>query len=232
MKVRKIIESFNYAISGLIYTLKTQRNMRIHFTIGLLVILTSLFMDLSRVEIIILFFTICLVIISEMINTAIEATIDLYTSTYHPLAKIAKNVAAGAVLVSAINSVIVAYVLFFDKFSPMTKNVIHKVQQSPGHLTFVSLILVVAAVIAIKSRFSEGSYMVGGMPSGHSAISFSLATAITFITENMLVATLAYLLAFLVSQSRIEGKIHDFYEVIVGSILGLLVTILIFQLIY
>lgn len=231
MKVRKLIDSFNYAISGLIYTLKTQKNMRIHFMIGTLVIITSLFFDLTRVEIILLFFTICLVIISEMINTAIEATIDLYTTKFHPLAKIAKNVAAGAVLVASINSVIVAYVLFFDKFNPMAKIVIVKVQQSSGHITFVSLVLVVFAVIAIKSKYSEGSYMVGGMPSGHSAISFSIATALTFISKDALIATLGYFLAFLVSQSRIEGKIHNFYEVVVGGLLGLVITIMFFQLI-
>ena len=108
MKIRNLIDSFNYAISGLIYALKTQRNMKIHFTIGTIVILISLFMDFNRVELIILFFTICLVIITEMINTAIESTIDLYTKSYHPLARIAKNVAAGTVLIAAVNSMIVA----------------------------------------------------------------------------------------------------------------------------
>src|SRR5690554_5284018 len=230
MKIRKLIDSFNYAISGLIYSLKTQRNMKVHFIIGSLVIFISLFMDFSRIELIVLFFTICLVIITEMINTAIEATIDLYTKTYHPLARIAKNVAAGAVLIASINSVLVAYVLFFDRVNPITKILLHRVQQSPGHLTFVSLILVIIAVIMVKSRFSVGSYLLGGMPSGHSAISFSISTAIAFISEDILVITLAFILAFLISQSRIEGRIHTPFEVIVGGIIGTLITILIFQL--
>ena len=183
MKIRNLIDSFNYAISGLIYALKTQRNMKIHSTIGTIVILISLFMDFNRVELIILFFTICLVIITEMINTAIESTIDLYTKSYHPLARIAKNVAAGTVLIAAVNSMIVAYVLFFNRLNPMAKIILHRVQQSPGHLTFVSLVLVVVIVIGVKSKYSEGSYMVGGMPSGHSAISFSISTAISFISS-------------------------------------------------
>ena len=230
MKIRNLIDSFNYAISGLIYALKTQRNMKIHFTIGTIVILISLFMDFNRVELIILFFTICLVIITEMINTAIESTIDLYTKSYHPLARIAKNVAAGTVLIAAVNSMIVAYVLFFNRLNPMSKIILHRVQQSPGHLTFVSLVLVVVIVIGVKSKYSEGSYMVGGMPSGHSAISFSISTAISFISKDALVSTMAFLLAFLISQSRIEGRIHTPFEVIVGGIIGTLITVLIFQL--
>lgn len=230
MKIRKIIDSFNYAISGLIYALKTQQNMKIHFIIGTLVIFISLFVDFSRTEILILILTICLVIITELINTAIETTIDLYTKEYNALAKIAKDVAAGAVLVSAVNSVLVAYILFFNRMQPVAKTVFTKVQQSPGHLTFVSLILVIIAVIAMKSKLSKnGTYLLGGMPSGHSALSFSVATAIAFISKDILVATLGYFLAITISQSRIEGKIHTPLEVVVGGIVGTLITLLIFQ---
>ena len=112
MKSRSLIESFNYAVSGIIYTLKTERNMRIHFVISIIVILLSLFFDFSRGELLLLFFTISLVFITEMINTAIERTIDLITEDFHPLARIAKDVAAGGVLIAAINSLIVGYLLF------------------------------------------------------------------------------------------------------------------------
>lgn len=230
MKIRKLIDSFNYAISGLIYALKTQRNMKIHFFIGTMVVFISLFVDFNRTEILILGITICLVIITELINTAIEATIDLYTEKYSPLAKIAKDVAAGAVLVAAANSIFVAYVLFFDRVQPVAKTVFTKVQQSSGHLTFVSLILVIVAVIAMKSKLSKrGTYLLGGMPSGHSALSFCIATAIAFISKDVLIATLGYFLAITISQSRIEGKIHTPLEVVVGGIIGTLITLLIFQ---
>ncbi|RBP45502.1 diacylglycerol kinase [Garciella nitratireducens] len=231
MKIRKLIDSFNYAISGLIYALKTQKNMKIHFLIGTIVIFISLFVDFSRIEILILGITICLVIITELINTAIESTIDLYTKEHSPLAKIAKDVAAGAVLVAAVNSIFVAYVLFFDRIQPFAKTVFIKVQQSSGHLTFVSLILVIVVVIAMKSKFSKnGTYLLGGMPSGHSALSFSAATAIAFISKDIVIAILGYFLAITISQSRIEGKIHTPLEVIVGAVVGTLVTLLIFQM--
>ena len=231
MKVRKLIESFNYAFEGIIYALKTQRNMKIHFFTAILVLTLSLFFNLSRTEILILFLTISIVIMAEMINTSIEAAIDLITDKYHIFAKIAKNVAAGAVLIAAINSIIVAYLIFFHRINPFTQIVLHKVRQSPIHITFIVLIITIFVTIALKAYFGRGTPVQGGMPSGHGAIAFSLATAITFISESMFIATLAILMALLVCQSRIEGKIHSFFEVLVGAILGIIITVIFFQFI-
>lgn len=228
--MKKIIDSFNYAIDGIIYTLKTQKNMRIHFIITFLILILSLFFDFSRVEILLLFFSVTLVIISEMINTAIEKTIDMYTDEFHPLAKIAKNVAAGAVLISAINSIIVGYLLFFDRINPFTKNIIFKIKSSPIHLTFISIILVIIISISIKTLTESGTPFKGGIVSGHTALAFSISTVITFLTQNTLIATLSFFVAVLVGQSRIEGEIHTLSQVVNGGILGILITILIFQL--
>jgi len=114
-KSRTLLESFNYAISGIMYSLKTQRNVRIHFLTALLVIAASSFFNFSAIELLIIFFTIALVIIAEMINTAIETTVDLVTEKYHPLAEIAKNVAAGAVLVASLNALVVGYIIFYGR---------------------------------------------------------------------------------------------------------------------
>lgn len=230
MKVRRLIDSLNYAFEGIIYALKTQRNMKIHFAVAIIVLISSLFFDLTRIEILILLLTISMVLVAEMINTSIESTIDLITDKYHIFAKIAKNVAAGAVLIAAINSIIVAYLLFFNKMNPFTIQVLHYVKQSPLHITFIALIIVIFLVIAVKAYFGKGTPLQGGMPSGHAAAAFSLATAITFISENMFVATLSALMALLVSQSRLETKIHNFFEIVVGAILGILVTTIFFQI--
>jgi diacylglycerol kinase (ATP) len=232
MRVRKLIDSFNYAIDGIIYTLKTQRNMRIHIAAAIGVLLLSLFFRLSKLEILVLFFTISLVIITEMLNTSIEATIDLITDQYHVLAKIAKNVAAGAVLVASLNAVLVAYIIFFDKLNLVTEIVLNKVRQMPIHVTFISLIIVVLIVISLKAYFGKGTPLRGGMPSGHTAIAFSLVTAVAFISENTLIITLSLILAVLVAQSRIEAGFHDFFQVMMGAILGACITLLIFQTIY
>ncbi|AKL95787.1 diacylglycerol kinase DgkA [Clostridium aceticum] len=230
MKVRKLIESFNYAFEGIIYALKTQRNMKIHFFAAIVVLVLSLFFDLARTEILILFLTISVVIIAEMINTSIEAAIDLITDKYHLFAKIAKNVAAGAVLIAAINSILVAYLIFFHRINPYTHILLTRVRQSPIHITFIVLIIVIFSTIALKAYFGRGTPLQGGMPSGHAAVAFSLATAMTFISENMFIATLSALMALLVCQSRIEGKIHSFLEVLVGGVLGIVITIIFFQI--
>ncbi|MDR5657986.1 diacylglycerol kinase [Serpentinicella sp. ANB-PHB4] len=230
MKMRKLIDSFNYAFEGIIYALKTQRNMKIHFLAATAILVLSLFYNLTRVEMILLVFTISLVIITEMINTSIESTIDLITDRYHIFAKIAKNVAAGAVLIASINALIVAYLIFFHRINPYTHIVLNRVRQSPIHITFITFIIVVFLTIALKAHFARGTALQGGMPSGHAGVAFTLAISITFISENMFIATLAILMALLVCQSRIESKIHTVYEVIAGAILGTLITIIFFQI--
>ena len=95
MKNRSLIESFNNAINGIISALKTERNMKIHLAAAVLVLILSLFYDLSRIEFIIVCFTIALVIICELFNTAIEVIIDTIIGIYHPKAKVVKDTAAG-----------------------------------------------------------------------------------------------------------------------------------------
>ena len=100
---QNIIKAFNAAIEGVIYTFKHERNMKIHYVIAVVVLLISLFLNLSRVEMMILLLSISLVIVSEMFNTAVENAVDLITNEIHPLAKIAKDVAAGGVLIASLN---------------------------------------------------------------------------------------------------------------------------------
>ncbi|HIK55081.1 MAG TPA: diacylglycerol kinase family protein [Synechococcales cyanobacterium M55_K2018_004] len=101
--------SFRYAWAGLIYTFRTQRNFRIHVVVGTLAIALALFLNLTRVEIAIISLTSGFVLAMELLNTALESVVDLTVKqTYHELAKVAKDCAAGAVLVAAIASVLVA----------------------------------------------------------------------------------------------------------------------------
>ena len=169
----------------------------------------------------------------ELINTAIEKTVDMITKEYHPLARLAKDISAGAVLIAAIDAMLVGYLLFFDRLNNLSEVIIFKIRNSSVHLTFVSLILVVLLTIGIKAKFyrGRGTHFQGGIVSGHSAVSFCIATIVAFLSENILVITLTFALALLVGESRIEGRIHTFSEVLLGGILGTIVGILIFQLI-
>ena len=220
---QNIIKAFNAAIEGVIYTFKYERNMKIHYVIAVVVLLISLFLNLSRVEMTILLLSISLVIVSEMFNTAVENAVDLITNEIHPLAKIAKDVAAGGVLIASLNAVAVGYLIFYDKFMHLSQSVIVSIRKSDPHVTLIS-------VVVVKALTSTGTPLQGGMPSGHAALAFALATSITMIIENPIVSALGYIMAILVAQSRIEGKIHTFWETIAGALLGILVAMLVFQI--
>ena len=225
-----LINSFNYAVKGIISVLKRETNMKIHFGLSSLVLLGGLLLDISKLELLILFLTITLVIFAEMINTALEEVSDLITPNYHPKIEMVKDVTAGAVLITALNAAVVGYIIFFDNLQPLTWELLHKISQVPIHLTFISLVLVFLVVIASKAYFKSGTFFQGGMPSGHTAVAFCLVIIISILTENSLIATLVLILALLVAESRIEGNIHSVWEVVAGGLIGGLVGLLIFQL--
>ncbi len=230
MKIRKLVDSFNYAIEGIIYSVRTQRNMRIHMAAALLVLMACFFYDLSKTELLILAITITMVLTAELINTAVESAIDATTNYYHPLAKIAKNTAAGAVLITAANAVIVGYIIFWDKLTEISFSVITRIKQSNPYMMFIVLVIVSMTTIIVKAIYGEGTPLRGGMPSGHSALAFSIATTIALITEEPLSIMLSYLLAFIVAQSRVDSEVHSILEVIMGAIFGTLLTLFIFRI--
>jgi diacylglycerol kinase (ATP) len=173
-----------------------------------------------------------LVIFAELINTAIEAVVDIIVDEYHPRAKAAKDVAAGAVLVTAINAVIVAYVIFFDKFEPTASSIMNRLSSMPTHIVFVGIVITLISILIIKAYFKTGTPLQGGMPSGHSALAFALSTAIWIMTKDIKIFLMALFLSFLVVQSRVEAKIHSVLEVIIGGFVGILIMLLIFQLVH
>jgi diacylglycerol kinase (ATP) len=229
LKVRKLLESINHAIAGIIYSITTQRNMKIHATVAIAALLLGLWADLSRMELLMLLFAVVLVLITEMLNTAIEAVVDIASPGFHQLAKIAKNVAAGAVLLAALNSVIVGFLLFFDKANPLALFVLLHVKRSPVHIT-LTIFLVLSLLLLLLKSYRPIPGILTGMPSAISALAFALSTAISFITENLFVASLSFFIAFLVAHSRLEARCHTFYEIVAGAVLGSLITVIIFQL--
>ena len=227
MKIDGLSDSFNYAIEGFVHTLRTQRNMKIHFIIAFLVLLASLFLDISRIELIMIFFSITLVIAMELINTAVEVIIDMITVEYRFRAKIAKNISAAAVFMASINALIVAYLIFIDDIRVFSLDIIGKIRQDPTHLIFINIGLLIIIIIALKAVKGRGSPLEGGMPSGHSALAFSITTLTIFLTKNMFIAIMVILLAFLVAQSRLQSKTHNMLEVIAGALFGVLFALII-----
>lgn len=229
MKPKNWLESLNCAIEGILYVAKTQRHMRYHFITAVAVLVLSLFLNLSWIEFSLLAFCITLVLFAEVINTAIEVTIDLISEEFHPLARIAKDVAAGAVLLAVTGSLTIGYVILSRHIFPPASETLGEVRHSKADMAIVSLLLVIIAVVITKARFGKGTPLHGGMPSGHSAIAFSVWTAITLITLDPMVATITFALAIMVSHSRMLMGIHTFWEVIAGALLGTFITLIIFQ---
>ena len=228
-----ILQSFNYAFEGVIHVLRTQRNMRIHFLIAAGVLVLAVVYDVSKLELIALMLAIAFVLIAEMVNTAVEASIDVATTSFDPLAKLAKDIAAGAVLIASVNSVVIGYLVFEDRIGQPSRDLIESVREAPIHLTVIALVLTLIIVIAIKAISGRGTPLRGGLPSGHAALAFSGWIAITFVTaghrHRLLVSSLAFLMAFLVAQTRVESGIHSTLEVAFGSLIGTLVALALFQ---
>lgn len=230
MHERKIVESFNAAVEGFIYVLKTERNMRVHFLAAFFFILLGVYLNFTYLEIMVLAITITLVLASEMFNTAIELIVDMIKAEIDPVARVIKDIGAGAVLLSAINAVIVGYILFSKKIPFNVETAMMNVRQSPWHVTFIALIAVFGVSILGKLLFHKGTPLRGGMPSGHAAIAFSIWTVIVFLTNNSVVIALSFVMAFMIARHRLKDAIHTFWEVLAGSILGILLTTLIFQI--
>ena len=107
-----LIDSFNYAFEGIIHVLRTQRNLRIHFLAAVLVFAGAIAVGVSRLQLIALVLAIAFVLVAEMLNTAIEGVIDVSTTSFDPNAKLAKDIAAGAVLIASITAIAIGFLVF------------------------------------------------------------------------------------------------------------------------
>lgn len=225
--------SFTWAFEGIVFVLRTQRNMQVHVAAGLLVFILALVLGVSRFELLALVLAVCLVLVAEMFNTALEAAIDAVITSYHPLVKIAKDVAAGAVLIAALAAIAVAYLVLYGRLSDPGRDVLTGVRQAPTHVVIIVLVVTVIAVVGLKAYAGFGTPLRGGFPSGHAAVAFAAWMAVTLIvlplTHGALVSTLAFLLALLVAQARVEAGIHSSAEVVAGALLGAGITVLLFQ---
>jgi diacylglycerol kinase (ATP) len=228
-----LIESFNYAFEGIIHVLRTQRNMRIHFAIAIAVLIAGLAVDVSRLELIALLLAIAFVLIAEMLNTALEAAIDVATTSFDPMAKLAKDIAAGAVLIATVNAIAIGYLVFSGQVANRSERLLDRLRDAPAKLTLISLVIVTIVVIATKAISGRGTPLKGGLPSGHAAIAFAGWMAATYILNDhehrFLISTLTFIMALLVAQTRVEAGVHSTLEVAYGGLLGALITLALFQ---
>ena len=230
-KEKSITERFNVAFEGIFETIRTEHHMKFHCFCTIVICILSLFLDIGKYETIAVIISVTLTWIAELINTSIETVVDMITTEYSIMAKKAKDIAAGAVLVTGFNALIVGYIVFEKKIVINLRQVFYLLKHSYQHTVFTIFILIIIIVICIKSIVKKGSALRGGFPSGHSALAASIVTLVVSLTNDPKIFVLTLILAILVVHSRIEGKIHTFFETIVGCFLGWAITYLILTLI-
>jgi diacylglycerol kinase (ATP) len=226
-----VLDSFNFAFEGIIHVLRTQRNMRIHFLVAGAVLVAAIAIGVTRLELIALMISIAFVLIAEMINTAIEGAVDVSTTSFDPNAKLAKDIAAGAVLIATVNAIVIGYLVFSQAVQDRSSRLLEQLADAPAKLTLTALLLTVLLVIFTKALTHRGTPLRGGFPSGHAAVGFAGWMALTLFVEQQrfLVSSVSFVLALLVAQTRVESGIHSGLEVLYGAVLGALTTLVLFQ---
>lgn len=230
MRSRSLLWSFNFAIEGMVHALRTQRNMRLHSLAAVIVLTAGVLLGVQRWEMVAILLTIAFVFVTELANTAIEATVDMIVESYNPMAKVAKDVAAAAVLVASLNAVAVGYLIFFERAARSIEHGFVIVRQAPIHLTVIALALIGLAVIVMKAITRSNNFLHGGWPSGHTALAVGGAAAIAYTTDSARAFILALFIAGLVAQSRVESDTHTIPQVALGAAVGLGLSVLVFQL--
>ncbi len=225
MKPTRFIDSANCAIDGIIYTARTQKHMRWHFVAALALLLAVLFLRVSPLEFTMLTISVCFVLFAELLNTAVEAVVDMVSPGFHPLAKTAKDVAAGGVLVAAIGAAVMGYLILSRYIFPTYKETLRMMGTPTEMGTLVALLMVVITVIFLKALSGKGKALEGGVPSGHAAVAFAIATIVTLSTQDPIASLLTIALAVMVSHSRLLLKIHTTREVVLGAATGTALTL-------
>lgn len=229
------IDALKNAFNGLIYAITTQNSIKKQLVIAASVMILSLFFDFKTSEFLCLIFAIVLVIFAEMINTGIETLVDLYTDLYHPKAKIAKDVGAGAVLLMSINSVVVAYFLFLRNtdITKFGESIFFNAIKSPVDLAFIGVVLTTIIIIGVIAYMRARKKVYNKkifIPSGQSAIAGSILATIGANTKNLLIFMLSLILALMVLENRMENEKKSFAEVIFGTCMGILIVLLVYGL--
>ncbi|MGL4392232.1 MAG: diacylglycerol kinase, partial [Fusobacteriaceae bacterium] len=180
-----LIQSFNHAFDGIFEAIRTENHMKFHGFITVVAAFVCIFTDVTKYEIITIALTVSSVWVAELLNSAIESIVDMITTEYHPLAKRAKDIGAGAVLITGLNAIVVGYLIFNRKFSFAVNNFFLRYKNSFQNTIVIILTFVVVLVIILKVIFKKGTPLKGGIPSGHSALGGAGFSAIVILTRDL-----------------------------------------------
>lgn len=230
MPLRRWLKSADFAIEGILHAAKTQRHLRYHFLSAAVVLFAGYALGVTKTEFVLLSLAAMAVLLAEMLNTAVEALVDLMSPELSEKARIAKDIGAGAVLITAFGAVLVGFIVLFPYARGVFETGIYLTKHPREEVAVISVVLVLIAVVLLKSRFGKGHPLSGGMPSGHSAIAFSVWVSVTYMTGSFMISLLCFLLAVFIAQSRVATKVHSAWEVVAGALLGAGVSYILFIL--
>jgi diacylglycerol kinase (ATP) len=230
MPLRRWIKSTNFAIEGILHGTKTQKHLRYHLYSAAFILVLSYVLGISRNDFLIIALTVIVVLLAELSNTAIEAVVDMVSPQKSEKAKIAKDVAAGAVLTTAFGAAVIGYIILLPHIRNAFQNGFHIAKHSGEEISVMAVILVLILVVMTKAYIGRGTPLRGGIPSGHSALAFSVWVVVTYTTGSVTASALCLILATVIAASRVTSKIHTIGEVIFGGVMGAALTFVLFQI--
>ncbi|HHN66387.1 MAG TPA: phosphatase PAP2 family protein [Nitrospirae bacterium] len=232
MPLRKWVESANNAIEGILYAAKSQRHVRYHLYAASVILLLSFLLGVNRGEFLIICLISVMVIVAEMINSAIEVVVDMVMPGPSERARIIKDMAAGAVLIAAFGSIVIGYIILLPYLERAVKEGIRITKHSAEDIAIIALVVVLILVVITKSHFGKGHPLRGGLPSGHAAMAFSIWVSVSYISSNFIVSLLTFVTALVIAQSRVAVRVHTPWEVFLGAAIGSLITFILFSIFY
>lgn len=224
--------SVEYALEGIVYAVRHERNVKIHFVAGVLVLIACLALPLDSLGVLLVLGATCLVLVAELMNTAIEAVVNMTISGHHPLAKIAKDVAAAAVLVAAFFSLAVAWLVLVPALEAVLWSpqgtLLERARAHPGGSAgLAASVGAVAAVVGLAVTH-RGPFSAGGLVLGHAAMAFGVSAALVTVTRMPAAGFLALPFAATVAHQRVRSGLHRWTSVLGGATLGVLLTLSLF----
>jgi diacylglycerol kinase (ATP) len=225
---RRWTKSANNAIEGVLFAAKSERHLRYHLVAAVFVLFLGYILGVPRLEFLIIAVVVIMVILAEMLNTAIEYLVDMVSPHFSEKARIAKDVSAGAVLITAFGAVVIGYIILFPYLQQVFESGLRVARHADDEIVLLAIVFVLISVVITKAASGKGHPLRGGMPSGHAAIAFSIWVSATFITGMFEISLVTLALAAMIGHSRVAMKAHTYSEVVAGALLGIGLTLALF----
>ena len=223
-KSRDLLASVGYALDGIVYAVRHERNVKIHFVSAVAVLILCLVLPLEPLGVLMVLGATSLVLVAELMNTAIESVVNMAIQGHHPLARIAKDVAAAAVLVSAFFSLGVAWYVLLPSLAQASLELQgpfwERAARAPVPLAWLAATLVVLALVVALAVSHRGPFPPGRLVLGHAALAFGVSAAVVAVTRDPLATLLALPFSAMVSRKHVHTGLHRWPHVLGGAALG------------